>query len=145
MKLSEHFSLAELCFSQTAARHGIDNQPPAEAIENLRKLTGYLETIRAALGNVPIRISSGYRSPALNALIKGSAANSAHTRGLAADISSDRFSPAELARAIAKMNLDLDQIILEYDAWVHIGLANKNPRRQLLSVRRGTGFVTGLG
>jgi zinc D-Ala-D-Ala carboxypeptidase len=40
VRLSEHFTLAELCFSQTAARHGIDNQPPAEANENLRKLTG---------------------------------------------------------------------------------------------------------
>jgi hypothetical protein len=144
MKLSEHFTLAELTFSQTAARHGIPNDPPPEVLENLRRLASYLEAVREELGGLPIRISSGYRSPELNTRIPGSAATSAHTKGLAADISVSAIAPRRLARMIAGMALGFDQIILEYDAWVHVALSEGKPRNQLLTVRQGTGYMEGI-
>ena len=73
MKLSPNFSLAEMTHSQTAAREGIDNTPKPEHLENLKRLCiELLEPIRSMLGNRPIAVSSGYRSPQLNAAVNGS-------------------------------------------------------------------------
>lgn len=144
MTLTENFTLEEMIFSQTAARRGINNTPPPEIIDNLRRLAGYLESVREELGGIPIRISSGYRSPELNAAIAGSSKTSAHTRGLAADINVKGLPPKQLARQIAAMNLGFDQIILEYDQWVHVGLSEGKPRGQLLTIRQGTGYMQGI-
>ena len=81
-KLSEHFTLEELIFSQTAMRKGIDNTPAPDIVRNLRRLAGALEDVRALLG-APVVISSGFRGEALNRAV-GGARNSAHMRGLAA-------------------------------------------------------------
>jgi hypothetical protein len=35
MKISEHFTLEELSFSETAARLGLDNTPTASVVKNL--------------------------------------------------------------------------------------------------------------
>jgi zinc D-Ala-D-Ala carboxypeptidase len=71
VQLSDHFALWEFTTSQEAERQHIDNTPSAEVISHLRTLCGQiLEPARAALG--PLRISSGYRSPALNAAVGGS-------------------------------------------------------------------------
>ena len=50
-RLSEHFTLEELTFSATAQRKQIDNNPPAEVLENMKRLAAGLEEVRAALGN----------------------------------------------------------------------------------------------
>ena len=83
--LSPHFQLEEFVRSATAARHGIVNEPPAEAVENLRGLCeGTLEPLRVALG-LPIIITSGYRCKALNHLIAHHSERSQHMSGQAAD------------------------------------------------------------
>ena len=65
MKLSGHFSLAELTKSQTATRKGIDNKPTLEHIENLTGLcVQILEPTRRNFGK-PMVITSGYRSEEL--------------------------------------------------------------------------------
>ena len=61
MMLSEHFTLEELTASEVAARAGIDNTPSAETMRNLLRLATGLELVRAALGNNPIHVTSGYR------------------------------------------------------------------------------------
>ena len=70
MKLTEHFSLAELTFSATAQRKQIDNTPPVAIVQNLHLLAAGLEDVRAALGGLPLRINSGYRCPALRMTAK---------------------------------------------------------------------------
>lgn len=144
MKLSEHFTLEEMTFSQTAARRGIANDPPPTVVENLRWLASRLEVIRTKLGGVPIHVSSGYRSLALNRVTPGSSKTSAHTKGLAADIGVDGMSPKSLALKVADMDLDIDQLILEFDSWVHVGLSDAKPRGQLLTIRHGTGYMEGI-
>lgn len=77
MNLSEHFTLEEMTFSQTAVRNGISNQPGAAEIENLKALcANVLEPLRALAGR-PLHINSGYRSAELNRRI-GGAATSQH-------------------------------------------------------------------
>lgn len=142
-QLTQHFSLEELTFSQTAARNGINNNPPDEIVLNLRRLAEALEKVRAHVG-APIRVSSGYRCLALNKLIAGSSKTSAHVLGLAADISVKGMSAKELALKIAAMDHEFDQIICEYDRWVHVGLSPGKPRRQLLTIRHGTGWMPGI-
>ncbi|MCW2270526.1 Peptidase M15 [compost metagenome] len=142
MYLSEHFTLAEMTVSETAARRGLDNSPSPQIMANLRRLCAFLERVRLLHGK-PVLVSSGYRSVELNSALGGTP-GSAHTRGLAADINVPGVTPAALARSVADSRLMFDQLILEYDQWVHIGLGDAQQRRQLLTIRRGTGYLPGV-
>ena len=83
--LSPHFKLSEFVVSETASRHGIDNTPPEEAVENLRRLCqGTLEPLREAL-QLPVVITSGFRTKALNDRLAHSSERSQHMQGCAAD------------------------------------------------------------
>ena len=83
--LSEHFRLREFTESATARKHGIVNEPPPEAVENLRRLCeGCLEPLRENLG-LPIVITSGYRTKALNEILVHASRKSQHMLGCAAD------------------------------------------------------------
>src|SRR5881296_2543711 len=137
MMLSKHFSLEELTASEVAARAGIDNTPPAEAIRNLVRLAEGLELVRAALRNNAIHVTSGYRSPKLNQMIGGSK-NSMHMQGLAADILCPAFGPPlQVCRAIVTSWIPTDQIIHEFAGWCHVAFApdGQTPRNELLTIR----------
>jgi uncharacterized protein YcbK (DUF882 family) len=133
MSLSQHFTLAEL----TRTRTGLANNPSAVHVENLTALcVELLEPLRAALGQ-PVRITSGYRSKAVNGAVRGSS-TSAHTLGLAADLKSIAGDAEHILRVLHGLDLpELDQAI-GYDATrgghVHVGLARPGmmPRRQYL-------------
>ena len=60
-QLTQHFSLEELTFSQTAARKGINNTPPPDVLARLKRTAQGVEVVRIALGGSAINISSGYR------------------------------------------------------------------------------------
>lgn len=140
MKLTQHFDLDEFTVSQEAVRRGIDNDPPEAVVENLRKLARALEDVRVLLGSFPLLISSGYRSPELNEVVKGSK-NSAHMNGLAADfICSQYGSPRDVAIAISRSRLIYDQVIHE-GRWVHYGLADE-PRLEALTAHFDGGRVS---
>ena len=144
MKITKHFSLDELTFSQTAARAGIDNSPTPAALDNLVRLAGLLENIRFMLG-VPVFVSSGYRCPALNNRV-GGATNSQHLFGLAADFTAPAFGdPLAIAEAISGSGMGFDQLIHEYGRWVHVSVPpdGAEPRRQRLTIDR-LGTRTGL-
>ena len=137
MKLSGHFSLAELTKSQTATRKGIDNKPTLDHIENLTELcTQVLEPTRRNFGK-PMVISSGYRSEELCEAI-GSSKNSQHAKGEAADFEMFGIDNKELAKYI-KNNLVFDQLILEFynpddpsSGWVHCSYSKEENRKQSL-------------
>ncbi len=88
-KLSPNFSLIEFLRSSTAERQeALQNaqmNPPEEVVENLAYLAEtVLQPIRDRF-NYPLRITSGYRSDALNRAVGGSL-TSQHSVGQAADI-----------------------------------------------------------
>lgn len=142
-QLSKNFTLAELCVSQTAARRGLDNTPPESVRKNLDKLCDYvLQPLRDKLGK-PIVVTSGYRSPAVNAAI-GGARNSAHMSGLAADIHVPGMTTAALMKKIKELKLPVDQVIDEFDNWVHVAVAEQTtaPRNEYLVARYTSGGVT---
>lgn len=138
-RLTEHFSLEEMTFSETAVRHGINNKPDAQSRKNLLELCEHvLEPVRT-LANGPISVTSGYRSPTLNSIIGGSA-DSQHKIGEAADINCPLLNPTVLFQRIRQSDLNFDQLIDEFGAWVHISF--KKPgrnRRQVLRARKVNG------
>ena len=134
MKLSEHFTLEELSFSEMAARLGLDNAPGLIVITNLGRMAAVMEGIRTLLGSRTITVHSGYRSPQVNKAV-GGVATSAHCLGLACDFVCPEFgTPYEVALAILKSDIEYDQLILEY-GWVHVGLAQQGfvSRREALT------------
>jgi hypothetical protein len=149
-RLSPHFTVAELSVSNTGARAGLRNTPVGDALTNLSRLANTLEQVRALLYGAPILVSSGYRSPAINALIGGSP-SSAHMRGLAADFIAPKFGrPKAIAETIRGSSIQFDQLIFE-GTWVHLGLAEKAavPRRQVLTAvfggaGRKTRYLVGI-
>jgi len=136
MKITEHFTLEELSFSEAAARLGLDNTPMQAVITNLGLVAAVMEGIRTLLGDRPIVVHSGYRSAEVNQAV-GGVATSAHCRGLACDFVCPAFgTPAEVALAILRFDIEYDQLILEY-GWVHVGLAQQGllSRREALTKR----------
>jgi len=146
MKISEHFTLEELSFSEAAARLGLDNTPIPIVITNLGRVAAVMERIRTLLGDRPIVVHSGYRSVEVNRAV-GGVVTSAHCRGLACDFVCSAFgTPAEVALAILKSDIEYDQLILEY-GWVHVGLAQEGLlcRREALTKRSpGAAYESGI-
>jgi hypothetical protein len=146
MKISPHLNLAEVTRSDSAKRHGIDNTPTAEHLENFKLLAEKVfEPIRLHF-KTPIFISSGYRSKALNDFIKGSA-SSQHCKGQAIDIDMDGSKGGVTNKMVFDFivsRLDFDQIIWEFgtDAnpdWVHVSYVKTGNRKQKLRAVRVVG------
>jgi hypothetical protein len=141
MNLSEHFTLAEMTFSPTAIKKGIDNTPNAQTVRNLQTLCEkVLEPLRAHIGG-PIKISSGYRSEVLNSLI-GGAKSSQHKTGQAADIDLKDKSAEAFKWIMA--NLDYDQIIWEFGNdeqpdWIHVSFSSKGNRKNAMRAIKSNG------
>ncbi len=90
MMLSKNLSLREATKSVTALRLGIDNTPSDEEINNLELVaTEIFQPLRNHFG-VPIAVTSGYRSKALNEAIGGSR-TSQHMAGQALDLDADVY------------------------------------------------------
>ena len=143
MKLSEHLELSEVIRSESAKRNGISNMPTQDHIENFKILaTKVFEPIREHFG-VPIRISSGYRSSALNKCVGGSE-TSQHSTGEAIDIDQDQttITNKQVFQYI-KDNLAFDQLINEFNySWVHVSYkANGKQRGEVLEAYK-LGVVT---
>lgn len=146
MKLSNYVSLAEVTKSDTARRRGISNEPTPEHLENLKTIcVEVFDKVRTHFG-VPLFISSGYRSEALNKAIKGSR-TSDHSLGRALDLDQDfrgnGVTNMEVFEFI-KDNLEFDQLIYEFGTtknpdWVHVGYRKGANRKQVLvAYKEGT-------
>lgn len=124
--MTPHFTLAEFCRSDVAARKRIDNTLPPELMPAALRTLEMLERIRAHLSgvarrDVPIIISSGYRCPALNRAI-GSSSTSDHPWAAAADWTAPSFgTPKAVCDALAPMigHLGIGQLIYEWAQWIH--------------------------
>ena len=142
VKLSQHFTLGELTKTSVKTKDG--NIPSRVHIENLKRLTGWLETLRDEWnrrygeGDDPVIINSGYRSPQVNKAV-GGAQNSNHLTGCAVDI---RCLGKEQAIRYACILLDIsdesledfDELIIERSAksvWVHFAVRPEGNRRRV--------------
>ena len=154
-RLSEHFTLAEMCKTSAKTADGrsaqgdallAKNIPSHVHIENLKRLCGWLEMLRDEWnrrygeGDDPIVINSGYRSEAVNKAV-GGVKGSNHLTGCAADI---RVAGMEQALRYAVILLDIsdesqedfDELLLERSPkgsyWLHFAvrpLSQENRRK----------------
>ena len=146
--LSPNFDTSEFERSRTARKNGIENKIPDTLMPNAEKTAYVLERIRSVVKG-PIVLTSGYRSPELNTLVKGST-RSAHCHALAADIHTPVMDCKLLAKMIRGSGIPFDQLIYEID-WVHIGLptyTRKKPRQEILTAvftpGKKTRYVSGI-
>ena len=110
-------------------------------LENLKRTAAVMEKVRTLLGNLPVTVSSGYRSLALNSAVGGST-TSAHCFGLACDFICPGFgTPQDICHMLEPhmAELDIDQVIYEYASWVHLGLSHVagGGRQQALTIDSG--------
>lgn len=129
----EYFTVKELARSVTAEARKIDNTPTPEAEANLKGLiSNVLDPLRKAYGH-PITVTSGYRSPRLNAAV-GGVKTSQHQKGQAADITAGSLEENKRLFDLAQeLNLPFCQLIDEKKyKWVHISYDKNDVRRQVL-------------
>lgn len=138
MNIPKYFDLGELLRSDSALALGIENLPDWDDIPRLQELCLLvLDPLRNAWGQ-PLIVSSGFRTPELNAAVGGVPA-SAHIIGCAADVrlaSWSKRSITELYNLIVQMvedeRIDVDQVIL-YRKKKFIHISNELPcRRQFI-------------
>ena len=146
MRLSEHFTLGEMCYSATAEAKKIPNIPLKQHITAMQNLCERgLEPLCCQLG-LPIKVNSGYRCQLLNQMV-GGVSTSQHLKGEAADITIPRShrpfghptdeQAARLIMRYAEQYADFDQLILEHRGnswWVHIScrIDFRKNRKQVL-------------
>jgi zinc D-Ala-D-Ala carboxypeptidase len=142
--LSPHFSLEEFCASQTASRLGIYNKPTAVVYARLQETAARMEKVRELLGDRPIVVSSAFRSPQLNRAI-GGAAGSAHQFGYAVDFTCPQFGdPFTVAEFLSERLGVFDQLIYEFQDWVHLSFAPTLRRDVLTIFDARTGYLRGI-
>ena len=134
--MTPHFTLAELTHTD---HREFDNTPNETETANLQRLAEFLEIVKTTLGGKPIMVNSAFRSKQVNDAV-GSKDTSQHRIGCAADIRVPGMTPDEVVKAL--IDLPYDQIIREFDRWVHISVPNvagATPRRSKLIIdRNGT-------
>ena len=141
-KITPNFTYRELIRSETGDKLGLDNTPSQDHLLNIIYLAENLQKLRDLIKK-PIKILSGYRCQELNKLIGGSE-KSQHMVGQAADIICPGITPLELALFIFEKMPYYDQLILEFNIWVHVSF-KENPRKQALSIRdRHEGYTPGI-
>jgi putative chitinase len=141
MQLSEHFDLEEATYSETAVRLGINNQPNARQLENMKVAAAGLEQLRAVTG--PLRINSWLRLPDVNVAVGGSKVSS-HMDGWAIDVSSSKLTPIELCHKVDELGIKFDQMIHEYGRWMHISFAPEMRQQRLTIYRPENKYKPGI-
>lgn len=144
MQLSEYFTVAEFEESRRARELGIANKMDAMHIAAAKDLCKFvLVPLRKKYG--VIKITSGFRSKALNTAVRGET-TSQHNQGKAADIVSATVRPLDLFKYIIH-HLPFDQCIYETDhdkgaIWVHVSYNGAKNRFQALRGDRKNGKTT---
>lgn len=142
---SKYFKVLEFEVSDTAKKRHIDNTIPGQLIPHIQEVVVILDAIREAWGS-GIRVTSGYRSLALNKAVGGST-TSAHSHAYAADIVPTNGKIEEFKKFVINFlnthpQYKWDQVINEYSgasSWIHIGVRNGAgaQRRQWLLYKNG--------
>lgn len=124
MQLTKNFNLSEFSCHDEAG-----TEVPSNLLLNVMLLATNLQALRDHLKE-PVRINSGYRTPAYNKKI-GGVKNSQHTKALAADIVVKSKTPKQLAGIIEKLikekKLWFGGIGL-YPGFVHVDIRAKKAR-----------------
>lgn len=140
-RITNDFTLEEMCFSCTARSRKIDNTPSECETRNIELLVRtILQPVRDEFGE-PVIVSSGFRCKRLNKIV-GGCATSQHMTGEAADIHT-KSDLLEDNNRLFKLMLDMvktgkikvGQLIFEYGCrskgpdWIHVSLPRSNGKQ----------------
>lgn len=138
--ISEHITYNEAIRSDTAKKLGIKNIPDDSQLHRMRLLAeNVFEPVRNYF-NVPIFISSFFRSAKLNKVLKG-AVNSEHLalEGAAMDLDAQLFGKLTNKQIFdyIRSNLDFNQLIWEFGNnvepdWVHVSYSEGKNKKEVL-------------
>ena len=134
LQLTPHFSLLEMV--RSTSHPEVPNNPTPKQVENLRRVCQWLEDLRRLYNeryggpgaDLPINVSSGYRSYKLNNKV-GGARDSNHLMGCAADlVCRDCAQAVQYAALLMEISVDRgawDEIIIEKKFnhfWLHFAV-----------------------
>lgn len=137
-----HFTLTEFEASQVATRNRWGNRVPADLLPNAEATLRMLQRIRDFLSeragrDVPVVMSSGYRTPQVNLAVGGSPISD-HIKALAADWTAPAFgTPLQVCQALAPEieQLGIGQLIHEFGTWIHTSVrAPLHARNRVITV-----------
>lgn len=129
--ISKNFSYHEFEHSDIAKEERITNVITSVEVRDSIKclVDNLLQPLRDAIKK-PLKISSGYRCPALNSHHKvGGAATSQHVKGEAADVWCATLTPYELAKVIISKGFEFDQLGL-YPSFIHVSYKHNGVNRR---------------
>lgn len=147
LRLSNNFTLEELCYSAKADKLGIDNRPNQDQANSLEFLAlRILQPVRDEFGAFTC---AAFRCLQLNRAV-GSSDRSQHPKGEAGDFEIPGMSNLKLAEWI-RDNLEFDQLILEFhhedspsSGWVHVSIKPFFNRNEVLTITKGGTVKRGL-
>lgn len=126
-----NFTIMELVKSNIAKINKIDNTPDSQSLKYMLELIKYcLQPIRDKLRK-PMIITSGYRCKELNKKV-GGVSTSQHCKGQAVDFYVKDMTIQQVVDFIKKSGVEFDQLINEYNKWVHISFVKGKNRKQVL-------------
>ena len=147
INLSEHITLGEMTVTKVKTADG--NIPSHVAIENMKRLCGWLEHLRDMYnilygnGKVPIIINSGFRSPEVNKKVGGSPTSN-HLTGCAADIKVFGIEQA-MRYAVILLNYadntmqEFDELLIERSKkgtyWLHFAVRPSENSRKVMFIQ----------
>lgn len=121
--------MSELIHSDTAILHNINNMPDTNSLDCMLDLIFYfLQPVRN-IAQKPVIVLSCYRNKRVNELVGGSN-KSQHLRGQAVDFIIKGMTPTEIIKMIVDAGIEYDQLINEYDRWVHVSFVKDKNRKQ---------------
>ena len=123
MKLTENFNLSEF-----QCKCGC--KMPEDVYSNIIKLANNLQALRNHLEQ-PIKLTNAYRCQKHNDSIKGSAKNSQHVQGKAADIKVQSMMPIEVKNVIEFLISEGNMLqggIGLYNSFLHVDIRKNKAR-----------------
>jgi len=144
-RITKHFTWREATRSATAQARGLANDPDAEAQGCIEITAECMESVRSLLG-VRLKVTSWYRSPAVNKAVGGSK-TSDHLTGYAVDFRAEGRDAKACAAQIAASPLLFDQLIW-YPNQDRLHISFAPPLRNDVMTRdpfSASGYRNGLG
>jgi uncharacterized protein YcbK (DUF882 family) len=135
-QISKNFTMREMCYSYSANRHCIKNEPNEEEAANIRTLVNKLLQPLRDYMDMPLLVTSGFRTQRLNGLV-GGAKNSFHMKGCAADIAMPSWKAAFKAAAFCS-RMAFTEVILSKKKeriWLHVAY-DASSRKQYVAFKQ---------
>ena len=145
--ISKHFTVKDVCYSDTALKRNLNNIPSLPVINNAKLLAGNILEAIVTFYSKNLNVHCIYRGPEVNKAV-GGVSNSQHCFGQACDFTIDGIDTKKIFNDIISGRIKnsngkplkdiLDQCIFENNgAWIHISFDKAKSRKQFMTALNG--------